>query len=158
MFDLSTQVLNSQAFNHLVDKEIKKAERYQYFLSMLTIQLDKMNHVDDSTKQDTMMGSVAGLLKEEIRATDIIGRLDQERFGIALLHADSDDTVKVGERIRQLIENYMFNQASQGNLTISVGAACFPTHVGDTDSLLQSSEKMLFLAKEKGGNCILMPE
>jgi hypothetical protein len=61
-----------------------------------------------------------------------VGRDDDDgRRWHVLLDADYDNTTKVIDRLVQRIEDYEFTTP----LRISVGAACYPTHAIDVDSL-----------------------
>ena len=59
------------------------------------------------------------------------GHTDKGPLALVLLDADFDHSARVIDRLVSRIENYEFPTA----LRIAVGAACYPTHAVDADSL-----------------------
>ena len=156
MLDEGTRVLRKQLFDFLFDLEVKKAIRYQYFITVLFLQLD---WGDDEgavelpqPPRDEPLRVVAELLRDELRSTDVIGRQAEDRFSILLHHADDANTVRIGERLRRRVADYVFAQGLEGRRTVSIGGACFPTNGNYADDLLSEADRMLQRAKQEGGN------
>ena len=66
-----------------------------------------------------------------MRDTDVLGHTDKGTLAVVLLDTDFDHSTRVIDRIVARIENYQFQNA----LRIAVGAACYPTHAVDAESL-----------------------
>lgn len=147
--DMETETLKKEFFDYLTDFELMRSMRYQNFATVLLLEPDQGFDSSADTK------IFAHILKDEFRATDIIGRLNHIRFGILLPHADLRSSLTAGERVRKRIENYLFPE--QQRKTISLGAACFPTDVTTSDNLISLAENMLKTAKDKGGNSLCFP-
>ena len=159
MLDRVTQTLEREYFEYLLDLEVKKAVRYLYFFSLMILQRDRVPPGLNQTEEEMLLRQLAFLTREEIRGTDIIGRIGDNKFFIILDHADSQASLKIGERIRERIEQYAFRvDEHEVMLTVSIGAACFPTHASDLETLIQKAELMLNMAKEGGGNRVCRPE
>ncbi|NIS62615.1 MAG: hypothetical protein GTO13_18495, partial [Proteobacteria bacterium] len=62
-------VLNNQSFLFMLDLEIKRARRYQNFLSLLSL---TFGHLDPSLGEDASISfkTLANLVKDELRETD----------------------------------------------------------------------------------------
>jgi hypothetical protein len=56
-------------------------------------------------------------------------------LALVLLDADYDNSTKVIDRLVQRIDSYDFPTP----LRVSMGAACYPTHAVDSDSLKQQA-------------------
>lgn len=98
---------------------------------------------------------MARIVREEVRTTDVIGRINHVRFGVILLHANQNHAFVPSERIRSRIkEHFSFNGHG---LTISIGGACFPNNSTDDKMLASLAERMLAQAKKNGGNTIFFP-
>jgi diguanylate cyclase (GGDEF)-like protein len=156
MLDEETRVLRKHLFDFLFDLEVKKAIRYQYFVTVLFLEMD-VGDGDGAVEvvqpsRDDLMRVVADLLRDELRATDVIGRQAEERFSILLHHADDANTVRIGERLRRRVADYVFSQGMEGRRTVSIGGACFPTNGNYPDDLLSEADRMLQRAKDEGGN------
>jgi GGDEF domain-containing protein len=74
---------------------------------------------------------VASVVGREVRDTDLIGKTDKGTLSLVLLDADFDSSAHVIERLVSRIDHYDFPTP----LRISVGAACYPTHAVDAESL-----------------------
>lgn len=155
MFDIHTKVLERDVFQYFLDLEIKKAMRYQYFFSLLIIEPDL---TADSGIRAEILKTMAELIKEEVRTTDVIGRMGENNFYVILPHAETSNTLSVAERIRSRIESYTFTRRNGGaKETISVGGACFPTHANELGNLVRNATKMIYEAKNNGGNKVCLP-
>jgi hypothetical protein len=67
----------------------------------------------------------------DIRATDPIGLTERGSLSLLLLDADFEPSTRVVDRVMARVDNYEFPTP----LHISVGAACYPTHAVDAQSL-----------------------
>ena len=79
---------------------------------------------------------MAEIVRHEVRDTDFptplsVGHTSQGLLSLVLLDADFDNSTKVIDRLIQRMNHYDFPTP----LRISVGAACYPTHAVDADSL-----------------------
>lgn len=153
MLDQMTSTLSEDFFKFLLDSEGKRAIRYTCFFSILTIEIDQVENGDE------LLAPLAKLIRQSIRNTDSIGRIDHHRFSVILHHAEVPNTYSVGERIRDRVENYNFELGNRQRIrTVSVGGACFPTHTADTQGLLSTANEMLLQARSIGGNKVNLPE
>lgn len=159
VFDRITQTLEREFFEYLLDLEVKKAVRYLYFFSLMILQKDEPLQGLTQVEEETLLKRLATLVREEIRGTDIIGRIGQDKFFIILDQADLQASYKVGERVRERIEHYAFRvDGHEIMLKVSIGAACFPTHASDLENLIQKAETALNRAREGGGGRVCLPE
>lgn len=159
MFDRITQTLEREFFEYLLDLEVKKAVRYLYFFSLMILQRDKIPQDLTEAEEETLLKRLAVLVREEIRGTDIIGRIGHDKFFIILDQADFQAAFKVGERVRDRIKHYAFKiDGREVMLTVSIGVICFPTHASDLETLVQKAEVALNIAVEGGGDRTCLPE
>ena len=159
MFDRVTQTLERDFFEYLLDLEVKKAVRYLYFFSLIILQRNRCPKDLSEAEDETLLKKMAFLIREEIRGTDLIGRIGHDKFFIILHQADLQAALKVGERIRDRIEHYAFRvDGREVMLTGSIGAACFPTHASDLETLIQKAELALNRAGEGGAGGVCLPE
>lgn len=126
-------VFNRESFLFLLDLEIKKAHRYQNYLSLLSLTLDQP---DPSLRKNPgiSLKTMGNLLKDEMRDTDIIGQGGANRLLVMLPYADMTGVHNVRERLEQILQDYGFTKKG---LTIEIGEVCFPTHATNIDQLLQ---------------------
>ena len=115
----------------MLDAELKRAVRSQNFLTLVVLEASRewegmMVTADDGTLQE-----VAQVIGREVRDTDLLGHSDKGTIALVLLDADFEHSTRVIDRLVSRIDNYEFPTA----LRIAVGAACYPTHAVDADSL-----------------------
>src|SRR3972149_9756034 len=158
MFDMVTQTLEREAFDYLLNLEVKKAARYLYFFSLLVLQKDKILKEFLPPEEDALIRKLASIVKEEVRTTDIIGRITNDKFFLILDQADFQSSFKVGVRIQDRIENYAFKTDGHVvSMTTSIGIACFPTHASDIVTLRHKADLALNMAIEGGGGKVCLP-
>jgi diguanylate cyclase with GGDEF domain len=130
-YEEGSKVLTPGAFEFVLESELKRAVRSQNFLTLVTLEASRewegmVMTVDDGTLQE-----VAQIISKEIRDTDLIGHTDKGMLALVLLDADFEHSARVIDRLVLRIENYEFPNA----LRIAVGAACYPTHAVDAETL-----------------------
>jgi len=130
-YEEGSKVMTPGAFEFVLDSELKRAVRSQNFLTLVMVETSRewegmMVTADDGTVQE-----VAQIIGKEVRDTDLLGHTDKGVLALVLLDADFEHSARVIDRVVSRIENYEFPTA----LRIAVGAACYPTHAVDADSL-----------------------
>lgn len=159
MFDRATDTLEREAFDYLLNLEVKKAARYLYFFSLMVLQKDKVLKEFSQQEEETLIRKLASIVKEEVRTTDIIGRIGNDKFFLILDQADFQSSFKVGVRIKDRIENYAFKTDGHlVNMTTSIGIACFPTHASDIVTLRHKADLALNIAIKGGGGKVCLPD
>ena len=149
MKEIEHFVLEENIFNYLTKLEVMRAMRYRNYVSLLLLEASQ------KFKDDARLKELAQILREEIRTTDIVGRINLTRFGVILLHADPKSAHIAGERVLSRAKEY-FHMRNNG-LAVSIGGACCPGHGTDTETLTSRAETMLAQAKAKGGNIFHFP-
>ncbi len=85
-------VLNRRAFVRELTRMIAFAERYGVSGSVLYFDIDGMKRINDTwghAAGDAALKHVAQVLLRDVRASDIVGRLGGDEFGIILAQADA---------------------------------------------------------------------
>ena len=130
-FEVEGKVLTPGAFEFVFDSELKRAVRSQNFLTLVTVEATREWEGMTVTADEGTLHEVAQLIGKEVRDTDLIGHTDKGTLALVLLDANFDHSTRVIDRVLSRIENYEFPT----RLRIAVGAACYPTHAVDADSL-----------------------
>lgn len=130
-FEEGSRLLTPNAFEFVLDGELKRAVRSQSFLTLVVLEARREWEGLMVTADDGTVEEVAQIVGREIRDTDLIGHTEKGSLSVVLLDADFDSTTRVIDRLVQRIDNYDFPTP----LRISVGAACYPTHAVDAGSL-----------------------
>jgi GGDEF domain-containing protein len=130
-FEEGSRMLTPAAFEFVLDSELKRAVRSQNYLTLVVFEAKREWQGMMVTADDATVDEVAQLVLREVRDTDLMGKTDKGMLSLALLDADFDSSARVIDRLVSRIDSYDFPTP----LRISVGAACYPTHAVDSDSL-----------------------
>src|SRR3954470_3186252 len=130
-YEENSKLLTPGAFEFVLDSELKRAVRSQNYLTLVTLEASREWEGMTVTADDGTLQEVAQLITREVRDTDLLGHTDRGTLALVLLDADFEHSARVINRLVARIENYEFPTA----LRIAVGAACYPTHAVDADSL-----------------------
>jgi len=152
--DQLTQIYNRHKLESTFNIEIERSKRYGHPLSMILLDIDYFKSVNDNYGHDIgdeTLISVANILKNSIRVTDIVGRWGGEEFIIIVTDTNIDDTRLLCEKIRLVIEQYPFNKI--GHKTASFGIS---TLISDDtkESFIRKADEALYKAKRNGRNRI----
>ena len=131
--DVDSRVLTPEAFDFILNNELKRAIRSQNYVSLLQIEATESSPGDGGLIRAEELARVAS---RELRETDLISRDARGRLSVVLLDADLAHTMVVLERLLARFEHYEFTSAG----SIAVGAACCPTDGADAGSLRQAAE------------------
>lgn len=156
--DKLTGIYNRRMFESILDGELVRAERYKSPLSLIMIDVDHFKKVNDTYGHqvgDTVLQTLAVIVKDNIRKSDVFGRWGGEEFMVLAPETAGEETLELAEKIRRLIEKHTFEKA--GKVTISCGIAQFRER--DTvDSILKRTDDGLYQAKHQGRNRVVMEQ
>ena len=130
-FEEGSRLLTPNAFEFVLDGELRRAVRSQNFLTLVVLETRREWEGLEVAADDGTVEEVAQVVGREVRDTDLLGRTNSGSLALVLLDADFDSSTRVIDRLVSRIESYDFPTP----LRISVGAACYPTHAVDADSL-----------------------
>ncbi len=156
----TTKALAADSFHYLCDLEIKKAQRYQYFISVLFIQFDAPDEPPEGAPRigNPTLETLGKILRDEIRECDLLARLGDNRLCVLLPFTDGTSSLGVAERLRSRVENHSFSDGEGQQKTVSVSVACYPTNASDSASLLIRADETLLRVLEVGGNRVANAE
>ena len=131
------RVLTSEAFDFVLNNELKRAVRSQNFLTLLHVEPTIRNAPGGGNgAREEAVREIARLVSRDVRETDLLAHTGKGRLSIVLLDADLQNSMRVIDRLMARLDHYEFPQP----LAIEVGAACCPTHGADVDSLRRAAE------------------
>ena len=130
------RILKWDLFLFLLDLEVKRALRYQNYLSILILKLVRSSSSNNGEGLQTCHKLLTGLLTDEMRETDIIGYLGEDKLIVLLPYAD----VSAGNIVRYRCENLLkyYDLKSNGYETV-IRQICFPMHGTSTVDLIKKA-------------------
>ena len=151
-----TGLLNHRRFQESIDRELKRAERYNERVSLILTDIDHFKNVNDTYGHpvgDKVLKEVARMIKSTVREIDIPARYGGEEFAIILLNADVIIAKRTAERIRKKATELSFNADGRVfGVTLSLGIATYPDDATEREDLINKADQALYFAKESGRN------
>lgn len=142
-----------------LEREIKRADRYNTKLSVVFLDLDNFKGVNDTYGHlvgSNLLRELGTLLKHSVREVDVVIRYGGDEYTIVLVETGSDSAHQVGERIRRTVEKHDFlaSDGYQIRLTASLGIASYPDDTTGLEELLSMADKAMYAGKAAGKNCV----
>jgi diguanylate cyclase len=153
--DPMTQSLNRRGMEHEFQKEAARSDRHGSPLCVSMIDIDDFKKLNDTYGHmtgDEVLVHLVQVAKEELRVTDLIGRMGGEEFLILLPNTHIDDAVKTVARVqRGLTKRLFLNNNERVLITFSAGVAL--REFGESqESVMERADKGLYEAKRTGKN------
>lgn len=130
--------------------------RYQRPYSLLMIDIDNFKDINDQYGHaigDKVLRDVATVLSKNTRKENVIARLGGEEFCLLMVGIDSDQSLKLAERLRTELERTaIIVDGKSIDVTASFGLLPASLLKDSFDENLKASDAMLYLAKEQGRN------
>jgi diguanylate cyclase (GGDEF)-like protein len=159
--DSMTGLFNHTTTNEMFEAELGRAKRHGSVLALAALDIDHFKSVNDTYGHgvgDLVIKSLARLLKQRLRSTDIIGRMGGEEFSAILSGVDGPTAEKIMNDIRQAFSEIQ-HHTEQGafSVTMSCGIADFPRFETQVQ-LSEVADKALYAAKNGGRNRVVLVE
>ncbi len=155
--DMMTGLYNRLRIVEYLESEIERINRTGEASSLILLNLDHFNEVNDfygRPNGDIVLQLMAGVIKGQLRKTDIPARFSGEEFIILLPGTALEGALRVAEKIRQAIEGCTFTGKMEDlHMTASLGVVPINQDQKATyDSVYQKANRALASAKSKGRN------
>jgi diguanylate cyclase (GGDEF)-like protein len=161
VIDDLTRLYNSSFLSSALHRETRRTSRTGNPLSLLFIDLDNFNTVNDSHGHldgSRVLVEAAQLIQRSARETDIVARFGGDEFVVVLPDTGSEGARAVAERVRGNFAKHRF-LATAGfeiRLTVSIGVAVLPEAASTADELLRIADCAMYAVKAQGKNGILV--
>ncbi len=155
--DSLTRLNNRRHFLTLGLRELARCHRYRRAFSVIMVDIDWFKKINDSHGHkagDDVIQTVANRLQSSVRAIDIVGRYGGEEFVICSPECNSKDAMNlIVARIQRAIgETPIQTSAGALPVTVSIGIFGMDSAPQGLESMIDSADKGLYLAKEGGRN------
>ncbi|MDT8383501.1 MAG: DUF484 family protein [Gammaproteobacteria bacterium] len=165
--DSLTGVNNRRFFDQRLLEEVGRARRAQEPLTCLFMDVDHFKRVNDEHGHQTgdqVLRVVAGLIREQLRGSDVLGRYGGEEFAALLVNASGEAAMEIAERIRAVIAGHAFTTVDGKSLaaTISIGVATLLDRGQEAslavlaNDLVDRADQGVYAAKHQGRNQVVL--
>lgn len=152
--DTLTGLMNRRAFSEAVLREIATADRYEFPISLLMLDVDHFKKVNDTyghAAGDAVLVALANVLGTLGRKSDYVARWGGEEFVVTLSHTGQDGARIVSERLRRMISETQIAipDGAPLSVTASIGVAMHRSKE-TLDELIARADAAMYAAKTNG--------
>ena len=159
--DSLTGLLNHTAIAQMLASTVASAMRFGASLSFVMLDIDHFKQVNDRYGHpagDQVILALSRVLRQRLRASDVIGRYGGEEFAIVLPDTEVGQAARLLDALRSDFARLEFG-AEDGSfrVTFSAGLAGCPQY-GSMEALLDAADRALYRAKHQGRDRIVIDE
>ena len=157
--DSLTGLLNHINLKLTLEREMVMAQRRGEPLTFGMLDIDHFKSINDRYGHpmgDRVIKSLARLLKQRLRKSDIAGRYGGEEFALILPGTPPEAALAVLDDLRESFAQISYsNETAEFGATFSAGIASTPPHA-DMESLINAADGALYAAKHGGRNRVVV--
>ncbi len=155
--DPLTGLYNRRALEADLAREITRARRYGFPLSILMADLDHFKRINDNNGHqvgDRVLQKLAEIFRDTVREVDFLYRYGGEEFVIILPHTSCENAIVLAQRLKTRVEKHVFTVRREGlKIVVTISLGCAELHPEESkESLLSRTDRALYRAKETGRN------
>jgi diguanylate cyclase (GGDEF)-like protein len=156
-----TGLFNYRYLTQSIESELKRSVRYNRSLALLLIDIDYFKNLNDTYGHlcgDYVIKTVAKLLKDNVRGTDIVARYGGDELAVLLIETNPMSALEVAEKLKEAIGSHVFQwQTQELSVKVSVGMATAPgSGVQDASDLVDAADQALYQAKKAGRDAVVV--
>jgi diguanylate cyclase (GGDEF)-like protein len=154
--DPLTGLLNRRRLEEELERHAAEVRRYGSTGALLLLDLDRFKHVNDVLGHkagDELLVSVASLLRERLRSSDVVARLGGDEFALLLPRGGADEASKLADDLLTAVREraVVVSAGQRRGITASIGIALFDDPAEATgDDVLLKADLAMYDAKEAG--------
>lgn len=153
--DPLTGLFNRHALFSDLKRELSRAARYEFPLSIIMVDIDDFKDINDTYGHitgDMLLKKLAAILKDSVRDSDSVYRYGGEEFVVLCPHTQCEQAYILGERLRQKVRRYRF-VPEEASKTISISISVGVTQAKPDDKpedVIRRADEALYKSKFSG--------
>lgn len=148
-----TGLYTHRLFQEKLGEELEWARLHSENVVLVMVDADNFKTYNDTLGHpagDALLIEIANLLRDKVRASDIVCRYGGDEFALLLRQTTKEEARKLCERVR---EAFLLRFGGHSvRVTSSIGLACFPVDAKTKSGLARAADDALYLAKRGGRN------
>ena len=150
-------IYNHKFFKQRLEQEVAKSARYGQQTSLVLLDIDFFKRVNDTyghTTGDIVLKTLAKIVSETCRNTDVVARYGGEEVGVILTHTGVAGAQEFAERLRLKISHHVISdpeEKAEFRVTVSIGVAQWEKGLQMLD-MIKRADAALYHSKHTGRN------
>lgn len=158
--DALTNVFNRRYLEDTLARELARAERENYPLCVIMMDLDYFKDVNDTYGHeagDQVLKALAETVTRQSRHGDFVCRYGGEEFVLVMPNIGLETALLRAEELHETINamNITYGVFTLST-TISMGVAMYPEHGRTKEQLLRAADRAMYIAKNTGRNKVVV--
>jgi diguanylate cyclase (GGDEF)-like protein len=160
--DFLLGIFNRRGFERELDRAISYIKRYQANAALIMVDVDGLKPVNDvfgHAAGDQVLKAIVATITQQVRASDVVGRLGGDEFGVLLWNLSETDARSKAASLEQAIDQLSF---VFGGRTVTAGAsagmAILDLHA-EPRKALEEADRAMYVRKaqrrHEGGATVL---
>jgi len=159
-FDELTGHLNQVRLREALEHALSYSRRSEVPGGYLVIGVDKLSQVNNSMGHeagDAILIEIGQRLDRCLRASDVVGRIGMDRFGVVLGQCSQGQMARAAERILQAVRETPFpTDGTDTHISVSIGGVAFSEFCNTAYDVMAKGETALKQAKRDGRDRFVM--
>lgn len=162
VLDGLTGLYNRRQFEIGLEQECNRTKRHPSDFSLAILDIDFFKKVNDTYGHqygDYVLKTVADLMKQSFRKTDLLYRYGGEELVMIMPETNIEGALIPVQRLRRMVEEYDFDyNGVKAKVTVSIGLTMNYSNLNTSADILKSADEALYRAKEEGRNRVILHE
>jgi len=148
--DFLLDIFNRRGFARELNRSIDFIKRYQTAGALILLDVDRLKPINDAfghAAGDQVLKAVAAVLTEQVRSSDVVGRLGGDEFGVLLWNLCEADAREKAVALERAIDDLCF---TFGDTTVRAGASAGVAILdlrAEAQSALDAADRAMYLRK-----------
>lgn len=151
-FDILTGAHNRFSLEKYIDQQIEQSRENAGMFGLLYFDLNDFKQVNDTYGHkvgDLYLQEVAGRVKHQLRAMDMLARIGGDEFGVVLPNVRNRAEVdEVARRVERCIHPVFFAEGYSIYGSASIGTAIYPVDGETRDTMLSAADAGMYVNKK----------
>ncbi|MCC7257071.1 MAG: EAL domain-containing protein [Gammaproteobacteria bacterium] len=152
--DPLTGLINRREFERRLEEALQSAREQNVSHVLCYLDLDRFKPVNDTCGHiagDSLLRSLAGLIREKVRESDAVARLGGDEFGVLLLGCPLDKARQIADDICTAVRDYRFVwQDKVFSIGVSIGMVEIGRESATIEDVLGAADSACYVAKQEG--------
>jgi diguanylate cyclase (GGDEF)-like protein len=148
--DFLLDIFNRRGFGRELNRSVAYIKRYHATGALIVLDVDRLKPINDTfghAAGDQVLKAVASTLTEQVRSSDIVGRLGGDEFGVLLWNLDEADARAKAAALERAIDSLSFKF---GDRVVRAGASAGVVILdaqAEASNALEAADRAMYVRK-----------